>query len=179
MHKIRKFICLPLLDMAFVFLFPKLFAMRNLESYVFQRSLHWENEEIWQNEGHILLSWTCKLSCFRQKCPKMFTEAFTKNFLIFSCLKEETSHSQLSSIWPSFCHIYSCCQCNVISKIYNIRSSSPQKLQHIWKNKGHIQQRRAYELSGFMHKTLLKPLPKVKKVTFWTFCEVGPSKSDK
>ena len=146
---------------------------------VFQRSLHWENEEIWQNEGHILLSWTCKLSCFRQKCPKMLTEAFTKDFLIFSCLKEETSHSQLSSIWPSFCHIYSCCQCNVISKICNIRRSSPQKLQHIWKNKGHIQQRRAYELSGFMHKTLLKPLPKVKNVTFWAFCEVGPSKSDK
>ena len=133
MHKIRKFICLPLLDMAFVFLFPKLFAMRNLESYGFSKAGHYigKTKRYDKNEGHILLSWTCKLSCFRQKCPKMLTEAFTKDFLIFSCLKEETSHSQLSSIWPSFCHIYSCCQCNVISKIYNIRSSSPQKLQQI------------------------------------------------
>ena len=181
MHETRKFIWPPLLViMAFVF------------SYLLKFLRWWASNiiDFWSDitlttriDMTKRLPYTAELGMgtsffYARKYQKIFSKGFSKHLGHF-CLKQESLHVQLNSIWPSFCHISSFSQCNDLWKTVRFKISHSKKFRKYKKQRPYPAKGGIYGLSDFMHKTLLKSLLKVKKAVFWTFGEDRPSKSYK
>ena len=127
MHTTRKFLCPPLLDIAFrFFASPTVLLWSSSNISRFSDVIASKARLDMTNKRHIQLRGAYELSSFRKEnVSKCLLQASLRGaFLTISWPKEESSHDPLNWICPSFCHISSCFRCNDVWKKGNIWSWS-------------------------------------------------------